>query len=479
MAPLAADRLDGWKAIADYLARDIRTLQRWRDERGLPIHRVPGSKGGTVFAYPAELDAWLRESPTVKKEESAAVVAESGESLTLAPFDSRALAPFDSRALAQGKQGRQDTRDPIALRRLVLIGLAGAAALAMGGIAGGLSWPTRPFERAELRSDSLVALDRDGRAVWSFRLPERSAEGSVKGALLIPKLREAAPVDLDGDGAQELVALVDFYQHTEPRHNERGEIFCLSSRGALLWTFTPEQTLTFGGRTFSGPWRNRAWLFASSTTPVWISFIHQTWWPSFVMTLDAKGRSELRFVSAGHIEALGRIATPSGTYMLAGGTNNDYGAAALAALDDQGAHATTSPSSGTPSMTCDGCPPGLPAKYLLFPRSELNIALGDPRNFVHLLTVSQGGGIDISVREHGGTPLLRGVYHLSADLTPEWFAMSDAYWETHRRLSGEGKLNHSPEECPERTRGMVVRSWERKAGWKELLVPHAFPAARQ
>ena len=74
--------------------------------------------------------------------------------------------------------------------------------------------------------------------------------------------------------------------------------------------------------------------------------------------------------------------------------------------------------------------------------------------------------------------LLANLNHLSADLTPEWFAMSDAYWETHRRLSGEGKLNHSPEECPERTRGMVVRSWERTAGWKELLVPHAFPPAR-
>ena len=220
MAPPATDRLDGWKAIADYLARDIRTLQRWRDERGLPIHRVPGSKGGTVFAYPAELDAWLRESPTVKKGESAAVVAESVESQMLA----------------------QDTRDPIGLRRLVLIGLAAATALAMGGIAVGLSWPTRPFERAELRSDSLVALDRDGRAVWSFRLPERWAEGSVKGAPLIPKLREAAPVDLDGDGEQELVALVDYYEHTEPRQSERGEVFCLSSRGALLWTFTPEQT---------------------------------------------------------------------------------------------------------------------------------------------------------------------------------------------------------------------------------------------
>ena len=57
---MAADpvrRLDGWKPIADYLGRDARTAQRWRDERGLPVHRVPGRKGGAVFANPAELDA--------------------------------------------------------------------------------------------------------------------------------------------------------------------------------------------------------------------------------------------------------------------------------------------------------------------------------------------------------------------------------------------------------------------------------------
>jgi len=59
MAPDPVARLDGWKAVADYLGRDVRTAQRWRDERGMPMHRVPGHKGGTVFAERAELDAWL------------------------------------------------------------------------------------------------------------------------------------------------------------------------------------------------------------------------------------------------------------------------------------------------------------------------------------------------------------------------------------------------------------------------------------
>lgn len=33
------DRLIGWKAIAAYLGRDIRTVQRWELAEKLPVHR--------------------------------------------------------------------------------------------------------------------------------------------------------------------------------------------------------------------------------------------------------------------------------------------------------------------------------------------------------------------------------------------------------------------------------------------------------
>jgi TolB-like protein/Flp pilus assembly protein TadD len=55
-------RLDSWKEIAEYLGRDVRTVIRWEKERGLPIHRVPGAKGG-VFASREEIDAWLHGGP--------------------------------------------------------------------------------------------------------------------------------------------------------------------------------------------------------------------------------------------------------------------------------------------------------------------------------------------------------------------------------------------------------------------------------
>ena len=52
-------RLDGWKAIANFLGRERTTAIRWANERGLPVHRIPGGRTGTVYALRAELNAWL------------------------------------------------------------------------------------------------------------------------------------------------------------------------------------------------------------------------------------------------------------------------------------------------------------------------------------------------------------------------------------------------------------------------------------
>ena len=59
MAEKQRGRLDSWKEIADYLARDVRTVIRWEKDKGLPVHRVPGGKRQAVFAYTSEIDKWL------------------------------------------------------------------------------------------------------------------------------------------------------------------------------------------------------------------------------------------------------------------------------------------------------------------------------------------------------------------------------------------------------------------------------------
>src|SRR5215510_4188754 len=56
----ARDRLDSWKEIAAYLRRGERTVRRWEQTEALPVHRHPHQKQASVYAFRAELDAWLQ-----------------------------------------------------------------------------------------------------------------------------------------------------------------------------------------------------------------------------------------------------------------------------------------------------------------------------------------------------------------------------------------------------------------------------------
>jgi Tol biopolymer transport system component len=57
---LLEGRLDSWKEIADYLKRDVTTVQRWEKREGMPVHRHVHDRMGSVYAFGAELDAWIR-----------------------------------------------------------------------------------------------------------------------------------------------------------------------------------------------------------------------------------------------------------------------------------------------------------------------------------------------------------------------------------------------------------------------------------
>jgi TolB-like protein/Tfp pilus assembly protein PilF len=53
--------LESWGEIATYLRRDIRTVQRWEKDLGLPVRRLMIGKLGQVYAFPSELDKWVLE----------------------------------------------------------------------------------------------------------------------------------------------------------------------------------------------------------------------------------------------------------------------------------------------------------------------------------------------------------------------------------------------------------------------------------
>ncbi len=71
-------RLDSWKEIAAYLKRDVTTAQRWEKREGMPVHRHLHDKRGSVYAVPAELDAWkTSRGQILEKEDAEALPADT------------------------------------------------------------------------------------------------------------------------------------------------------------------------------------------------------------------------------------------------------------------------------------------------------------------------------------------------------------------------------------------------------------------
>ena len=52
--------LNSWKDISTYVGRGVRTVQRWEELYGLPVHRAAGRDRSAVYALSDEIDAWLR-----------------------------------------------------------------------------------------------------------------------------------------------------------------------------------------------------------------------------------------------------------------------------------------------------------------------------------------------------------------------------------------------------------------------------------
>jgi predicted DNA-binding transcriptional regulator AlpA len=59
--------LSGWKEIASYLGKGVRTVQRYERELGFPVRRPAGKSHAGVIATRAEVDAWVAASPIRKQ----------------------------------------------------------------------------------------------------------------------------------------------------------------------------------------------------------------------------------------------------------------------------------------------------------------------------------------------------------------------------------------------------------------------------
>lgn len=57
--------LSSWKQISAYTGFTERTLQRWEQRFGFPVHRPAGKAHSAVSALATEIEAWLSAAPSI------------------------------------------------------------------------------------------------------------------------------------------------------------------------------------------------------------------------------------------------------------------------------------------------------------------------------------------------------------------------------------------------------------------------------
>src|SRR5690348_4065443 len=180
MTPPQGPRLDSWKAIAYYFGRNVRTVTRWYVERGLPIHHVPGGKRGHVFAFTAELDAWLlnhKNGPAAVASPSLTANQHSAPELATAHSAPSELARSTTVSLSPDEATRN-----FLPRRLSFLSFRWRITLAAGlllATAAAVSLTLHPASshQTELFAikydvDTLVATNPEGRTLWTHRFAD-------------------------------------------------------------------------------------------------------------------------------------------------------------------------------------------------------------------------------------------------------------------------------------------------------------------
>ena len=322
--------------------------------------------------------------------------------------------------------------------------------------------------RAGVVGNTLYAWNATGDVLWRHRFAETlwtNHTGAPYAKWRTQIIHEIPPGD-------QRLAFAAAFADAEGDSPSREEIYCFSSTGSVLWRYSPEFSVRFGGERFHGPWNIlHVLLVARQPRPTLLAAIsHSNYRPGFVVEIDVDGKARLLFAQAGNIHCLHQMVSPSAAFILAGGVNNEYNAASLAIIKD-GAPPSRSPQTPGTRFEIQGGPIGDPEYYYLLPPSEVNIVGGEPYNKAIRIADEQES-IFVETRElELDQQTGKAMYYFNRSLDPIRVSYGDGYAAHHRRLQAEGKLKHSLADCPQLHHPVPVRRWRPKSGWNIIQVP--------
>jgi hypothetical protein len=159
---------------------------------------------------------------------------------------------------------------------------------------------------------------------------------------------------------------------------------------------------------------------------LWVVAAHPEWGNSFVAAIDVgTGQGSVRFVNTGILRVVHEMATSRGTYLLAGGFNNEHGLATV--IDERTPYAVSPQTAGT-RHRCLSCPPGDPDYYFVFPRSEISRIRTQYLEAVRAIVV-ENGQFQVSLFDYPASDASRHIYLFRAEpnIQPMTLRFSSTY----------------------------------------------------
>jgi hypothetical protein len=443
-----APQLNGWKEIAAYLGRSVRTVQRWEKEFGLPVRRFGISKPESVFAIRSEIDAWLLTSQAA----SARRMTGAGEVSAIPDEPPKPLV---------GGPGRDG--QPLVLRgRLTRLLFAALAVVALAAVAwaawvslqlvrdrGQQTAPPAPAAAPanwSVDHDTLAVSDAGGRVLWSHKFPRELNATSYAGSSWTPRYVVGGITDLEGDGTREVWLVTKslgapFWT----------ALYLFEADGRVRWAYQPELTVRFGANMFGPSWIvDRAFITADpaggQAKAVWAVLYDTALFPSAIQRLDVKtGKPQSAYWSNGSITAAVLDSSLDPPRLFVGACYNETKAGSLSVLDAR------DPNGSAPAALekyrCTSCPPGDPLAFLVFPKPA-RFRGQDATGPVDDIRPMPDGRLRILVR-YATVDERRaavGVLTLDSSLTPVSADTADDYLNTYNDLVRRG---HVPAGAPE------------------------------
>lgn len=414
--------LSGWKSIADHLGVAVRTAQRLEKE-GLPVHRpAGGSRGrkGTVFAFPSKLNDWVR-----RREGLARLSARRNRLLERLPVGVRGLF---SRIVDLSLSVSAGNRPYI-----LLFGAALILALATVGLMQAFQ-TSQPLYSVEVKGDRLLALDQEGKVLWTYQWEQeirRWTEAGTWNILL---------TDLNGNGRREVLAVLS-PNRFEPHIREK--VVCLDANGSVLWEYFPGNHSAWGGRQYVNQYSIRIVSLIDADVPAQKRIVvvanHVPYYPSQTSILNSEGELVGEYWHTGYVFTyatadLDGDGTPE---LLLGGINNLFGKPFLAVvpLDIRDAI------SPAPPAFAPGLESGKELAYRLFPRTDVSRELNlDSRVVVIRVTPEGVLLVDIQLRREPFAPgrIEERVYQIGPDFSVQRLVFPRPFIAFHDDQHREG-----------------------------------------